>query len=542
MAPVDRSPLRLSSFPRGTGAWRLDWFGDIAFPDAVQRRRQPSVFVYWSPVDEEALKEPSLLISAKTTQGGWAQKGCWTSVGILPLLRIGDVWRDGRLILRPDYELETFAELQIDAATTTLVKAGLNKDSQGFLLPLAEHPWHRQCTQSYCLEVALEDGRRLLIPCMELVRFYFGSSSKLINRLFSPPLDTDLLYTRSAFDIAKAALVLQLAEGMSGSSAADIARIERDPLALRAARLVGSSLLKGAPGSEAFFPQAVFPFEGKTTLVATGRWLPYAGVDRATYLVFSLRSCSHPFPFKSLRYEIHKPVTDGPGESILGRLTSNGRQRYAVRANRRAGDPNLIEQDPSGTLAGTTYPVREEHRFIDLVGKYIWKQKSLPNQSVSGPSKPGADVDGLSVSAPDREHRIRSVDLAIAIASPQAPPDFLQATIKRLKRLSRLEMTLLTASEHDGWTVPITMLHDADGEIDPRLFIEEVGGKSRLRRVGVFGLQAKQRRYWLLVIEANPPYWQRGAVGEGDVWEIIDRAANDFLSRFVEAGTEALPC
>jgi len=100
---------------------------------------------------------------------------------MLPLLRIGDLWSEGKLLQQPDYELEIFPDVEITAQTTTLVKAGLNKDGGGFLLPLNEHPWHRRCTHSYCVEVALDDRRRLLVPCMELIRFYFGSSSKLIN-------------------------------------------------------------------------------------------------------------------------------------------------------------------------------------------------------------------------------------------------------------------------------------------------------------------------------------------------------------------------
>jgi hypothetical protein len=34
----------------------------------------------------------------------------------------------GRLILQPDYQVETFRALQIDSSTTTLIKAGLNKN------------------------------------------------------------------------------------------------------------------------------------------------------------------------------------------------------------------------------------------------------------------------------------------------------------------------------------------------------------------------------------------------------------------------------
>jgi len=523
--------LRFASFPKGPTSWRLDWFGDVAFPDAAQRRRQPSIFVYLSPVDEKAINEVASLLSPEVTQSGWAQRGCWISVGALPLLRIGDIWRDGQLHLRPDYQLETFVDLQIDGDTTTLVKAGLNKDEQGFLLPLAEHPWHRKCTHSYCLEVALGGNRRMLIPCMEMIRFYFGSSSKLINRLFTPPLAAEALYTKAEFDHSKGRLILDLAEGMSGASAADIGRIHRDPLAWRAAKLMGASLLKMTPGAEATFPQAVFPFEGKTTLVAAGKWLSYAGVENATFIVFNLRSCSYPFPFRSLRYEVRQPIAQSSANVGWSEQLTSVRKSSRRRTATGSQDLDLVERDPSKSLATRILPMRDAPRFRDLLHKPVWKQALLPNPLGSESGPPTPDISQLSTGKPDREHRIRSVDLTIAVASPQPPPDFLQTTIKRLKRLRRLDMTLLTASEHDGWTVPITMLCDVNGEIDPHLFIVEPHGKSRLRRVCAFGLRAKHRRYCLLLIEASPVYRQRSAVGAEEVWEIIDRVASDFLSR-----------
>jgi hypothetical protein len=188
--------VSISAFPKDQTSWRIDWFGDIAFPDRTMRRKQPSVLVHLSPItDPQALIDPALLLNPEATDHGKFPSRRRISVGTLLLLRVGDVWRDGKLILRPDYCIETFPALQIDRSTTTLIKAGLSKDDRGFLLPLAEHPWHRQCTQSYCIEVSLGDGRRLIIPCMELIRFYFGSSSGLISKLFLPPLSKDSLYS-----------------------------------------------------------------------------------------------------------------------------------------------------------------------------------------------------------------------------------------------------------------------------------------------------------------------------------------------------------
>jgi hypothetical protein len=116
------------------------------------RRKQPSLLLHLSRVvDDNFRTDPSVLLSPESTTPARQQRKAWVSVGTLPMLRIGDIWRDGKLEARPDYQLETFPDLQIDKTTTHLVKAELNLDEKGFLLPISEHPWHMQCTHSYCV-------------------------------------------------------------------------------------------------------------------------------------------------------------------------------------------------------------------------------------------------------------------------------------------------------------------------------------------------------------------------------------------------------
>ena len=132
----------ISALPKGENSWRIDWFGDLAFPNRSIRRTQPSLFLHLSCVlDGNFRDDPSVLLSPNSTTPAKFQRKAWVSVGTLPLLRIGDIWRDGRLEARPDYQMESFADLHIDKTTTHLVKAGLNLDDKGFLLPLSEHPW-----------------------------------------------------------------------------------------------------------------------------------------------------------------------------------------------------------------------------------------------------------------------------------------------------------------------------------------------------------------------------------------------------------------
>ncbi len=152
------------AFPKDENFWRIDWFGEVAFPNRLLRRTQPSILVHLSRVLNSFFQEnPTLLLNPASTFASRPRK-VWVSVGTLPLLRVGDVWRNGQLAYAPDYELEQFLDLEINSQTAFLVKAALNLEDKGFLLTRTEHPWHMECTQSYCLMVELPQNYRLIIP------------------------------------------------------------------------------------------------------------------------------------------------------------------------------------------------------------------------------------------------------------------------------------------------------------------------------------------------------------------------------------------
>jgi hypothetical protein len=155
-----------------------------------------------------------------------------------------NLWQNQTLVARPGYEQVAFENVTIDREQTSLVKAGLSSDAGSFLLPLTNHPWHLNNTQSYCVRVALPNDRFLVVPCMELVRFYFGSSSELISHLFAPPLTRSKLHHKS-FVTRNGFMSLEHAERIPRASAEDIARIVGSDTAWKAAALVSSLQLLG---------------------------------------------------------------------------------------------------------------------------------------------------------------------------------------------------------------------------------------------------------------------------------------------------------
>jgi hypothetical protein len=346
--------------------WRVDWFGDCGYPGTVRRYAQPSVRVVLSalrcdPSDQIALLTPEATDHQHSHQA-------WVPVAALPMLSIGDLWQEGQQIASPGYQRESFGKLRIDSETACFIKAGLAIDDH-FLIPLSHHPWHRLHTQSYCVSISMADGRRLLVPCMEIIRFYFGSSSNLLQRLYTNPLVASTLWTSKRFDPATKHLHLVLANRLSGVSASDIGRIAADHLAWRSAAGIHASCQKASVQRQPVYPYTGFPFEGETDLLASGIWLPFGEEKDATFLVYRLHSCSHPFPFKSLSYEA------SDRKAMYDSKTKQGDKPGSVSKGSAVRETKTVDQDPDAKKAIKSPRIQTNCRFPDLIRKPVWREK-----------------------------------------------------------------------------------------------------------------------------------------------------------------------
>jgi hypothetical protein len=329
---------------------------------------------------------------------------------------------------------------------------------------------------------------------------------QLITKLCLPPLTREALYTRAEYNKASGRLVLELAERVSGASAADIGRLYLDKIAWQAALHVGTSALKASLASQQAYPQALFPFQGDTTLIASGKWLAFSDQKESTLVVFSLKSCSHPFPFKSLSYRVaglqspshlSKPDHDTPKTLRAAVVNEPARQE-------------LVEQDPSAKLAARTANVRFAPRFPDLTKKSVWKNKLLAepgNAATTG--TPGKAINQSAVGEAGSDQRVRSLELAVAIHESQErppQPDFLMQTLSDLKALEGITVELLTASYDDGWTIPMLPSCDQDGEVDSRLLVKDAQGMLQLRRTALFLIKKRTDFVVGAVVDFEPAY------------------------------------
>lgn len=484
--------------------WRVDWFGECAYPGGVRRYSQPSIRIALSPLLRDPKDQAALLLPDSTDHHH--QHEAWPPVAALPLLAIGDIWHNGHHFVSPDYQVESFKRLRIAPETSAFVKAGLAMDGQ-FLLPLGRHPWHRNHTQSYCVAISLDEHRRLLVPCMELIRFYFGSSSNLLQRLFTAPLTAERLWAKKRFNAENRHLHLVLASRLSGVSAADIGRVAESGFAWRAAAGIYASCQKATAQRHPVYPYTGFPFEGTTDLVATGMWLPLGEREGSTFLAYRLLSCSHPFPFRSLSYE----ASDRKLRSNRAEGVSAEDKRFS-RVHPKA-DSAALDADPGGRSRHSC-SFRCQKQFPDLARKQVWRERieSIPKADVFlrradgnveqvafGESEGHSNVAGLEVipGSADADGRERM----------RALPHFVSAGLRVLREGSNVgvdaQTRLVCPLGRNALVFSLPVVIDEDGEIASTLLFTAPDGRVRQRRACFVGLGLDTAPRYMLLVEGQ---------------------------------------
>lgn len=391
MASYSASDLTISAFPAGNEVWQVDWFGKVDYPKPIERHRQASVCVSLSRALVAGVFNPP---AEPVT--------CWVSVGLLVVLRVGSRFQNRRFVGVGGGEEETFTDLDIGAPDVALIKTGSSHNGH-FLLPLSHHPGHRAHTKGFCVCVPLSDGRRLIVPCMELVRFYFGSSSALLSKLFQPGLRRDDLYDseRSGVRAGLTCSHLCLAGNLTGRSAADVARIAGDLAAWRSVVSIGMSM---ASQHNQGYVRTSFPFSGRTTLKARGQWLPLGNAARQTFVVHELLHCLHPLPFKRLKYYT-SPLAEKNSQAKASKLATSTEEHSADASADKAS--TLVEKD-AGSFGSRLFQFSDSHRFPDLISKPVYRKQVDSNGNP--PMVSSASINDLALGQAGSDDRVRPAE------------------------------------------------------------------------------------------------------------------------------------
>lgn len=394
---------------------------------------------------------------------------------------------NGNFTRTPNYTTEQFT-LNIHHDITALIKAGISNEARtDFVLPFYFHPFHREHTNSYCLQVGTGHDSRIVIPVIELIRFYFGSSSNLVARLFHAPFREDAFWTSATKDEHGFAHV-GLADGLSGYSAADVARVALNTTARHAAKLISDSCVAASVAREKVYPKTFFPFTGETNLKVSGIWIEQPGSSWRTFLVFKILTCSHPFPFASLGYTMerkHFAATSGNGEE-----GTQGERLWKLRKESRKP---LDNNEPSRSLGKKTVKLSHFVRFPDLLHKDVRRTDPGTPATVLC-ADISAEVDAWSVGEGGSTSGTRPVDFVDArdAPAPKSHPasegiwwSVVSALVDKLMlQYPEIQFIPLDGRQRYPQISTMPQMVNGDGEIHPMCLIQDKG-HARHRHVAI---------------------------------------------------------
>lgn len=377
---------RLSPLPL-----RIDWLGDVetTFRGRVRAQYIKVACSHWE-VDT----------SWGETELDAEQLHAFVPIAFLRLLRIGDVWHEGYRVGDARLQRKTFIGLRVEESLCEIIPAGGSSVcSDGVSrhdLPFSHFVGHRAHTVSHVVKVRVNPNTNLLVPCTELVRRYFADSGRLVANALSGAFAMRTLFDPEASGINRSNRVanLRLGRGLTYHAAFTVARIAFDPAAKKAFQGLVNSGVAASANDKRWYVRMGFPIEGLTDLTVRGLWLD-RGPDRS-FLAAQILSCSHPFPFDKLFFELpdDDASTHEPGGSAVA-MGATGSKRQTGTA-RTGVDSGYANRDLSPLVLDAVDEPSEP--FPDLVGKKIF-QARRDKPSKGAPSRL-SDVDSDQVHAP----------------------------------------------------------------------------------------------------------------------------------------------
>jgi hypothetical protein len=477
---------RLKSYP---GFWRVDGVGEIR----DRGRLGAGVSVHFSEILESELHAPY------RTQ---ARSGQTLSLPVhsatLTEFKVGTIWKDGALTYTPP---QLDKSVTIDVSRCRIVRLGehfeLNTRHIDTALP---EPFYRLGDNRerlkntfYAVVPVLGDPITdwLVTPCSELLRFYYGVTSRLLSSTLRGRIGDYVSWDKSRFEDAK--LILHVTQRLNRKEAAVLARAAASTDAKSAlhgvhnhlASIHANNKVLAETSRKPLTIKARFPFTDKTVLAVAGKRMKMTNArvgekyDRWGVFAMQILRCTHPFEFVSSVIESDEPLSEG-GQSPIGGLALPSEYPFLD------DEQSELEVDdvPANARLKRLAILDYSNQFSAMDGMRFQHARPLGGNSANTPgSAAGVPVNALSfgegshaedakntLGAGSYQNKVEQVDRDITI--------FLKMLQCMREKVARI-----------GWTIRTRTLKDK--------LIE--GNDS----IALFPMNLGKARTWHKIVEAN---------------------------------------
>ena len=360
--------IQIKEFPNDGRVWRIDWFGAVRKNDNVPT--EPTIDVYLRPV--------SVTDKTSIADFGWLNKEricCTIGVGQLPVLTIGSLWKNGKLL---DYKVivpSNLPNVNIAEDSVRLIEAA-HKDQTGYIINKAAFDigGFKNGLSARCLAIESDgDPYSIIIPVAEVIRFYYAISTNLAKIAFLGSYETNfdqIIGERCGFDSKTKILIIHLRQWLYDNEGWVLGRILRDKNAQQGFFQIHRSLVKQSVGKyHQPMPETNFPFQGKTDWAA--RCLSFTSGGKVRTLILELLRCTAPFPFSNL---VVIRDNDGRQASPETDLPESNKRPYLRNQRLKSGTSKKLHsiEEPVQNMKRMVIDYVKE-RFGDLWNKELIK-------------------------------------------------------------------------------------------------------------------------------------------------------------------------
>lgn len=286
---------RFSDFPQDGRLWMLVWLGPL-FDDHADTGEH-ALYASLVPITRSKKRSPAQINKGYFPQNRQFDPSTLRRVTLdashLTALSIGMMFRDGKLVMsrkpllwRASFQLDTTGQ-----QTQRLSESSLLTPEQLFLGQATD-------TLSHAAYLALPDdeGRTVIIPALEVLRWLYGSSSRVLQAVFSGTIKDTVAEIQTHASQHGNQYHMPLPAGFLPTDAPLLAALATQDAALQAAGQVHLSISVGGK-DRTFFPKATVPVTGWQRASFLGRYLD---PTRKTFLAHRILVWPQLLPFQSI--------------------------------------------------------------------------------------------------------------------------------------------------------------------------------------------------------------------------------------------------